>query len=261
MCAEFHDSETMGNDAFTPITVSRTLDTPKGYEIFTTTRKMAIEAPLPAMGSLLADANFIGGFTGHYVLDVTSSPMPMGNQKSVSVTHGIVPQGSFVEYETVPYLFPSIYPHNTPPGGTAFFPGGSLERSREALGEVTYEYALAPTAWLDDAATWDYADLSTGPFCVQSFIAAAASECFEKDVGSSGRVSDYLNPYYIGRDTINDEIIIRDPGILFFTIYPSVPSAATYAQWVAEKTKIMTSRTVHRWYCFYMRRTVKVKAQ
>jgi hypothetical protein len=252
------------SDAFTPITTSRVLATPKGHRIYSTSREVATEFPLPAIGALLAASNFIGGFTNHIILDVTEAP-GKGNLKRVTVTHGKFPTGDFTEYESEAYTFPPIYPN-----GTAFMPGGSRPRARVAIARVVYQFQLTIGSWLTDPTIWTTPSdpallttdaLSTGPFEVRSYIAEAAGRNFTVDDGSSGRVGDYLNAAFINLDTVNNAFIIYDPGILAYNVSASVPSATTYASWVAEKTEIMTARTVHKWYCGYMRRTAFVRAQ
>jgi hypothetical protein len=245
----------MSSDAFSPITTSRTLETPKGHRIYTTTRDVASEYPLPAIGSLLSETNFIAGFSGHYVLDVNDSPK--GNGKRVTVTHGSFPGGLFTEYESLAFTFPPIYPVS----GSSFFPGGSRPRGRVVPARVTYEYALTPGSWLSSPAIWDFSSPSTGPFEVRSFIAEAAGQNFTEDDGASGSVGDFLNPAFIMMDTVNNPITIHSPGSLFYVVPASVPNATTYASWVASGTELMASRTIHKWYCGYMRRSAYVRAQ
>jgi hypothetical protein len=252
------------SDASTPITTSRVLSMPKGHRIYSTSREVATEFPLPAIGAVLAANNFIGGFTNHIVLDVTEAP-GKGNLKRVTVTHGTIPSGDFTEYESEAYTFPPIYPNDT-----TFMPGGSRPRSRNVIAKVVYQFQLTIGSWLNDPTIWTIPSdpseltseaLSTGPFEVRSYIAEAAGETFVAGDGSSGRVGDYLNGAFINLDTINDSFSIYDPGDLFYSVGASVPSATTYAGWVAAKTEIMTARTVHKWYCGYMRRTAFVRAQ
>jgi hypothetical protein len=242
------------SDAYTPITTSRVLQTPRGHRIHTTTREVSDRFPLPVLGSELSASNFIAGFTDHIILDASEVPKPNGG-KRVSVTHGTFPTGVFTEYESQAYTFPPIYP------GSTFMPGGSRARQRVVPARVTYEYRAAIGDWMEAATLWDYLSPTTGPFEVKSYIAQAAGETFVAEDGSSGRVGDYLNPFYIGIDTVNDAINVYDPGDLFYTIGASAPSATTYAGWVANKTELMASRTVHKWYTGYMRRTAYVRAQ
>jgi hypothetical protein len=244
------------SDAFSPITTSRTLQTPQGYRIYTTQREVAAEYPLPTIGAAMS--TFIAGFTGHYIMDV--SDRPRGSRKIVTVTHGEVPSGVFTEYESVAYTFPPIYPNST-----AFFPGGSRERSRVVTGRVTYEYKLdptsAPTDWTALAAIWDYSSLSTGPFEVLSYILESAGQQYTNGDQENGLVGDFLNPSFIGVSTINDALVIYAPGDLYYNLGASSPSATTYAGLVSAKTELMASRIMHRWYCFYMLKTTWVKAQ
>lgn len=242
------------SDAYTPITSSKTLATPKGHRIWTTTRKVADEFPLPEIGATLASSNFIGGFADHIILDCHEYPHPGGGKKVV-VTHGTFPAGIFTEYESQAFTFPPIYP------GSEFMPGGSRARQRVVPARVTYEYRAEVGDWMNAATIWDYTTPSTGPFEVRSYIAEAAGENFEAADGSSGRVGDYLNPFFIGIDTVNNLITIYDPGDLFYEIGASAPSATDYAAWVANKTELMASRTIHKWYTGYMRRTAYVRAQ
>lgn len=242
------------SDAYTPITTSRVLQTPLGHRIYTTTRDVSDRFPLPTLGAELSASNFIAGFTNHIVLDASEVPKP-GGGKRVTVTHGTIPSGSFTEYESQAFTFPPIYP------GSTFMPGGSRARQRVVPARVTYEYQATIGTWMAAATIWDYTTPSTGPFEVRSYIAEAAGENFEADDGSSGRVGDYLNPFFIGIDTVNNLITIYDPGDLFYEIGASAPSATVYAGWVANKTELMASRTVHKWYTGYMRRTAYVRAQ
>jgi hypothetical protein len=248
------------SDAFRPVTTSRSLQTPQGYRIYTTTRQVAMEFPLPVVGDLLSASNFIAGFTNHYIMDVNE--VPNGDLKKVTITHGPVPSGTYEEYESMAYTFPAIYPFSTTP---EFFPGGSRQRGRVVPARVQYEYRLSPTTpapnWLTAATIWNYSDPTTGPFEVLSYMQEAAGSYFEADDGTGGLVGDFLNSMFIGQDTINDEIAISAPGDLAYTIDPSLPSKTTYATWVAGNTEIMASRTLFKFYCFYARRTVWVRAQ
>ena len=249
------------SDAYTPITTSRSLQTPQGHRIYTTTRDVATEFPIPVVGSLLAASNFIAGFTGHYVLDVNDYPNRKGG-KTVVVTHGSVPSGTFTEYESLAYTFPAIYPTS----GLGFFEGGSRQRQRVVPARVTYEYALDPgpsgANWLASPTIWDFVTPTTGPFEVASGLQESAGVYYEGDEDESGgRVGDYLNPTFITQDTVNNPITISIPGILYYEIPASVPSATTYASWFTAKTELMVSRTIHTWYSMYMRRTVYVRAQ
>lgn len=255
----------MSSDAFSPITTSRTLQTPKGHRIYTTTRDVASEYPLPAIGSLLSETNFIAGFSGHYVLDVTDSPK--GNGKRVTVTHGSFPSGTFTEYESLAYTFPALYPLSgavyplgSPTAG-AVYAGGSRPRSRVVTARVAYEYRLAPGDWLTAASLWNYSDPATGPFEVISFIAEAAGAAFVGGDGTPGQVGNYLNLAFIGMDTVNDEIEISVPGDLSYNINPSVPSGSVYNSWIILGTELMASRRIFKWYCGYGRQTTYVKAQ
>ena len=243
------------SDAFRPITTSRLLSMPKGHRIYSTSREVPTEFPFPTIGAVLTASNFIGGFTNHIILDVTEAP-GKGNLKRVTVTHGTFPSGEFTEYESEAYTFPPIYPNST-----AFMPGGSRPRGRVAIARVVYQFQLTIGSWLSDTTIWDFTTPSTGPFEVRSYIAEAAGRNFTVDDGSSGRVGDYLNAAFINLDTVNDAFTVYDPGVLLYNVSASVPSATTYASWVTAKTEIMTARTVHKWYCGYMRRTAFVRAQ
>jgi len=131
------------SDPYRPVTTSRTLETPYGYRIYTTTRNnLPLEFPVPVKGSVLNASNFIAGFTDHYVLDSYDSPNQLGG-KTVVVTHGIIPAGEFTEYESLAYTFPAIYPN-----ATAFHPNGSRQRKRVVTARVVYEYRLDPGNWL-----------------------------------------------------------------------------------------------------------------
>jgi hypothetical protein len=244
----------MASDPFTPITSSRTLETPKGHRIYTTTREVATEYPLPAIGSLLSDSNFIAGFSGHYILDCTDSPK--STNKRVTVTHGTFPSGTFTEYESLAYTFPAFYPT---PG--AVYAGGSRPRARVVTARVTYEYRLAPGDWLSAPAIWDYTTVTSGPLEIKSYIAEAAGVNFTDGDGDSGMVGDFLNSAFINLDTIHNAIDIYAPGDLSYAIGASVPSATTYNGWILGGTEFIASRTIHKWFCGYMRRTVYVKAQ
>lgn len=241
------------SDPFNPITTYRTLQTPKGHIIFSTTRRVAAEFPLPALGTAIEDT-FISGFTGHKVLDVSASPLA-GGGKSVTVTHGTFPAGIFTEYESQAYTFPAIYP--TP----GIQPGGARPRQRVVPARVTYEYQEYIGTWMDDPVTWDELDPSTGPFVVYSYIAEAAGANFVANDGSSGRVGDYLNPAFIQLDTINNQLTIHDPGNVLYIVLASSPDATTYATWFLTGTEIMVSRTIHKWYTGYMKRTAYVRVQ
>lgn len=243
------------SDPYSPVTTSRVLQMPQGHRIYSTTRKVATEFPLPAIGVVLSANNFIAGFINHYILDVSESPIATGG-KNVTVTHGTIPSSTFTEYESQAFTFPPIYP-----SGTTFMPGGSRSRQRVVPARVTYEYRLVPGSWLTDAAIWDYADSTTGPFEVKSYIARAAGENFVSEDGSSGSVGSYLNAHFIGIDTVNNEFSIYAPGDLFYIVDASAPSADTYSTWVTDGTELMASRTLHKWYCGYMRRTSYVRAQ
>lgn len=243
------------SDAHTPITTSRTLQTPLGHRIYTTVRDVAVEFPLPELGALLSATNFVAGFIDHYILDVSDTPLPHRG-KRVTVTHGKFPSGTFTEYESQAYTFPSIYPNNT-----TFMPGGSRPRQRVVPARCVYEYSPTPAAWLTAPLIWDYSNPASGPFEVRSYIGEAAGQNFTNEDGSSGSVGQYLNPHFIGLDTVNNQIRVYSPGNLLYDIGASSPSATTYATWVTSGTEIMISRTIHRWYCGYMRRTVYIKAQ
>lgn len=245
----------MPSDAFTPSTTSRSLQTPLGHRIYTTTREVATEYPLPAVASLLSESNFIAGFTGHYILDVTDSPKG-SNGKRVTVTHGTFPSGSYTEYESLAYTFPAFYPT-----AGAVYAGGSRPRGRVVPARVVYEYRLAPGDWLTAPAIWNYSDPTTGPLEIRSFIAEAAGVNFTAGDGDTGMVGDFLNPAFISMDTINNAIDISAPGDLAYTIGASAPDASTYNSWIVAGTEFMASRTIHKFYCGYMRRTVWVKAQ
>lgn len=253
----------MSSDPYSPITTSRVLDEPRGHRVYTTTRKVAAEFPLPGKGEVLSEANFIGGFGTvgdyHYILDV--SDYPDGDGKKVSVTHSKIPAGTFTEYESLGYVFPPIYPKTS----QAHFPGGSKARSRTVTARVEYEYttnpAASPTNWRGDATIWDFSSVSSGPFEVRSYLSEAAGANFVAADGSSGLVGDFLNPSFVGQDTLNDIFRIYSPGSLFYSVGASSPSAATYLGWITSKSEFMASRTIHKWYCFYMRRTVWVRAQ
>jgi hypothetical protein len=245
------------SDAFTPRTTSRTVAVPRGHRIYTTTRVVSTEFPLPVVGALLSESNFIAGFTGHYILDVSDNPSP-DCKKTVTVTHASIPTGTFTEYEDVPYTFPALYP-----GGTTW-PGGMRQRQRIVRALVTYEYQLTPSSpsdWLADPAIWNFSSLTTGPFEVKSYLQEAASKFFTDDDGTGGQVGDFLNQTFITQDTLNNGITIYAPGSLLYTIGASVPSLSTYDGWITAKTEFMISNTIHEWYAFYMRRKVWVRAQ
>jgi hypothetical protein len=242
------------SDAFRPITSSRPLQTPQGYRIYTTQRDVPMEFPLPAIGDLISAANFIGGFSNHFVMDVSDAPR--GDSKRVTVTHGPVPAGAFTEYESVPYTFPPIYPN-----ATAFFPGGSKARSRVVIGRIVYEFRQTPGNWTSLAPIWNYTSLATGPFEVKSYLAEDYGTNFIDEDGESGLVGHYMNNSFVSDNTINDAWYVYAPGSLFYQGAPSAPSATIYAGWVAGGTELMARRTLHKWYCFYMLRTVWVKAQ
>jgi hypothetical protein len=244
----------MSSDSHRPITSSRSLQTPLGHRIYTTSREVSAEYEPPVVGSLLSASNFIAGFNNHYVLDSTDSPTNSG--KRVVVTHGTFPSGTFTEYESVAYTFPAFYPT-----AGSRFPGGSRPRQRVVPARVVYEYRLAPGNWLTAATIWNYSDPTTGPFEVASLIAKAAGVNFTDGDGDSGMVGDFLNSAFINHDTINNAITISAPGDLFYTIGASAPSATTYNNWISLQTEFIASRTIHKWYCGYMRRTVYIKAQ
>ena len=252
------------SDPHSPITTSRTLQTPLGHRIYTTTRDVAAEFPLPALGVLMSATNFVAGFTDHYILDVSETPLPH-RAKRVTVTHGTFPTGAFTEYESQAYTFPPIYPYTPDPMGASFMPGGSKARQRVVPARIVYEYTLnpgaSPTNWLAAPVIWDFSNIATGPFEVQSFIGQAAGVNFTNEDGSSGSVGQFLNPHFIGVDTVNNGYRVYSPGNLLYDIPASIPSASTYAGWVVAGTELMASRTIHRWYCGYMRRTAYVKAQ
>lgn len=258
----------MSSDAYTPITTSRSLQAPRGYRMYSSTRDVAVEYPLPEIGSLLSASNFIAGFTNHYVMDVSEFPLPH-RAKRVTVQHGPFPTTGgvatvFTEYESQAYTFPPIYPYSVTPPAIGFMQGGSRARQRVVPARVTYEYQLLPTSptnWLTAPAIWDFSNATTGPFEVRSYIAQAAGENFVSEDGNSGSVGQYLNPHFIGIDTVNDEITVYAPGELLYLIGASSPSASTYNTWVSTGAELMASRTIHRWYCGYMRRTAYVKAQ
>ena len=247
------------SDAHTPITTSRLLQTPRGHRIYTTTREVSDRFPLPTLGAALSESNFIAGFSNHLILDASESPKP-GGGKRVSVTHGTIPSGSFVEYESMAYTFPAIYPKTA---GT-FFPGGSRPRQRLVTARVVYDYQATIGTWMDDVTIWDYTTLTTGPFEVKSNLVDAAGISYQIEEGLDGLVGDYLNKNFLGATTVHNEITITVRsmgGALVYTILASVPSYDTYAGWVTAKTELMAQRTVHKWYSGYMRRTAFVRAQ
>lgn len=245
--------------AHTPITTSRQIEIPKGHRIFTTTRHQCpVEMPVPTQGSTMA--TFLGtGSThaGNIVLDAWDSPSGDG-KKSITVEHTAVPGSVATTYETVAFQFPPIYPN-----GTTFFPGGSYRRPRNVLGRITYEFSRTPAAtWGSALPLWDFAALSTGPFEVRSFLADASGEPYADDEGNSGTIGSWLKGNFVASDTVHDAVIISIPGILYYAIPPSVPSATQYAQWVDAQTELMVSRTIDDWYGdISMRRTVYVKAR
>lgn len=246
------------SDAYTPITTSRVLQTPRDHRIYTTTREVSDRFPLPTLGDALSESNFIAGFTDHIILDASEAPKS-GGGKRVTVTHGKIPSGTFTEYESMAYTFPSIYPK----AGGSFFPGGSRPRPRLVTARVTYEYQATIGSWQSDPAIWDYSSLTSGPFEVKSYLMEAAGINFVTDDGESGLVGDYLNRNYLGLDTISNAITVwsgADVG-LSYLIPASVPSYDTYAGWVAARTELMAHRSVSKWYTGYVRRTAYVRAQ
>jgi len=246
------------SDAFTPITTSRLLQTPLGHRIYTTTREVATEFPLPTLASALSESNFIAGFTDHIILDASEAPKP-GGGKRVTVTHGKIPAGTFTEYESMAYTFPPIYPKT----GGSFFPGGSRPRQRLVTARVVYEYQANIGSWQSDPTIWNYSSLSSGPFEVKSYLMEAAGINFVSEDGGSGLVGDFLNRNYLGLDTVHNAVTVwsgADVGLIYI-ISASVPSYDTYAGWVASRTELMAQRTVSKWYTGYVRRTAFVRAQ
>lgn len=243
-------------DATTPITTSSFVDLPKNHRVYTTTREVAIEMPLPAIGSSMS--TFLPGPLGaNIVLDAWETPS--GNaKKKITVQHTATPSGTFTERESVAYQFPPIYPN-----ATAFFPGGSYRRPRNVIGRITYEFSRDPVAaWGASPAIWNFVDPTTGPFEVESYLAKAAGEQFEDGDGAGGMVGDFLNANFVAYDTINPPFTIYAPGDLFYAVPASRPSITVYAGWVANKTEIIVSRTIDDWLGdFSMRRTVYVPAQ
>jgi hypothetical protein len=244
------------SDAFRPVTTSETLQSPKGYVMYTTQRDVRPEFPEPLVGAALTASNFIAGFSGHYVLHVHS--YPKGDNKRVVVRHGPVPGGTFTEYASYAYVFPPIYPTA---GGSGIVATGSRPRSRLTTGRITTQYAASPSTFAALAAVWDGSTPASGPFEVWSGIMEAAGQNFTSEDGSSGLVGDFLNQSFIGQNTINNPITVYAPGELLYNIAASTPDASTYNGWITLGTEIMASRTIHEWYCFYQLRTVFVKAQ
>lgn len=242
---------------YTPITTSRQVEIPKGHRIYTSTRRQcAVEMAVPTQGA--AVGSFLGGLhAANIILDAWDNPSGDG-KKTITIEHTTVPGGSFVSYETVAFQFPPIYPN-----GTAFFPGGSYRRPRNVMGRITYEFSRTPGAtWGAAAAIWDFTSLATGPFEVKSFLADASGEPYQDDEGNSGTIGAWLKGNFIASDTIHDAVVISIPGILYYAIGTSFPSATQYAAWVAGQNELMVSRTVDDWYGdISMRRTVYVKAQ
>lgn len=247
----------MGHDPYSPITTSRQLDWPKGHRIYTTTRTVAGEYPIPSVGNTMAaQLGTTHPYAAHIITDVQERP-EQNSQRILTLEHTLVPTGTHTKYQTVAFVFPAIYPNNT-----TFFPGGSMRRSRNVLGRVVYEYKRDPSTWLNEAAIWNFTDTSSGPFEVESLLAQAANEIFLDGDGKSGTVGQFLNGTFIAQDTIHNAITISVPGDLFYEIAASRPSATQYAQWVTNKTELMVSRTVDDWYGdILMKRTVYVRAQ
>jgi hypothetical protein len=243
--------------AHTPITTSRQVEIPKGHRIYTSTRRQcAVEMPVPTQGA--AVGTFLGGIhAANIVLNAWDSPTGDG-KKSITIEHTTVPSGISVSHETVAFQFPPIYPN-----GTAFFPGGSYRRPRNVIGRITYEFSRTPAStWGTAPAIWDFSSLATGPFEVRSYLADASGESYSDDDGNSGTIGGWLKGNFVASDTIHDSVTISVPGVLFYSIVPSVPSATQYAAWVAAQAELIVSRTVDDWYGdISMRRTVYVKAQ
>lgn len=243
--------------AYSPITSSRQVEIPKGHRIYTSTRlQCAVEMAVPSQGAVVG--NFLGGVhAGNIILDAWDNPSADG-KKSITIEHTAVPTGSFVSLESVAYQFPPIYPN-----GTAFFPGGSYRRPRTVMGRITYEFSRTPlSSWGSAPAIWNFSSLASGPFEVKSFLADASGEPYQDDEGNSGTIGAWLKGNFIASDTIHDSVTISIPGILYFVIGTSAPSASQYAAWVAAQSELMVSRTVDDWYGdISMRRTVYVKAQ
>lgn len=244
-----------------PWTKFQYLKIPKNHKLYTTVILIPYSYTIPEAGQQISAISYLSGVAAgrqsDYIVDVRY-PEAYGGYR-LEIDHMTVPSGSFTEYESVAYTFPPIYPN-----ATAFFPGGSKPRSRVVPARVVYEYQLTPTSptnWLTAATIWDYTTPSTGPFEVKSYLAEAAGTNFIDDDGTSGSVGEFLNPSFIGQDSINDAFNVYSPADLAYAVGASSPSAATYADWVANNTEIMVSRTIHSWYEFTMRRSVFVRAQ
>jgi hypothetical protein len=248
----------MGHDPHSPITTSRQLDWPKGHRIYTTTRTVPAEYPIPLIGATMAAqlGNTPHPYASNIIIDVREGPIDNAT-RTLSIDHTAIPAGTHTKYQTVACVFPAIYPNNT-----AFFPGGSMRRSRNVLGKVQYQFSQNPSSWLAEGAIWNFTDPSSGPFEVESWLAQAANEIFIDGDGNGRTVGEFLNGTFIAQDTVHNGIDISIPGDLFYQIAASRPSATTYAGWVANKTEIMISRTVDDWYGdILMKRTVLVRAQ
>ena len=246
----------MSFDPHSWIVTERVLEFPDGHVLYRAERDVSPEFPLPTTGTnagTLLGSNYNG-------LTVTSAGrFARANRKIVYFEFSGVPS-THVEYESMGYVFPALYPSN----GRANFPGGSAPRSRVVPARVTYEYASGtpPTSWLTAAATSPTA--TGGPFEPRSYIAAAAATVFEGQDGNSYRVGQWLVGAFINQNTLNDHIDIdlQAPYSLEYDLLSSTPSHATYDSWITSRTRIMADRVIRKWRGrIYQRITREVVAQ
>lgn len=219
------------------------------------------EDPLPKIGEP-ADKYAGPPYSGHVITEVGDF---IRSNKLVLWFHFVdvsafTGQESFVDWESMAYVFPAIYPTE----GLQNFAGGSLPRSRTVPAEVTYEFhhgAEPPSAWINAPAEGQGLD---DPLRVKSYIAEAASHIYEVDGGGSRRVGRWLSTPHINQNTINDQVDInlQAPDSLSYGVPPSAPSATTYDGWVTDKKRFVADRVVSRWQGeIWMRRTRRVVAQ
>lgn len=253
----------MAHDAQTWIVRREKVAVPPNFSIYNATRKsLPAEAECPDVGTEVSSiAGFTSKYAGHFVI---ASGQSVGGDKVDAWFHFCTTPGNHVEYESMGYVFPPIYP---PDKDLAFtnFPGGAPARSRVVYAEVTHEYNHGGplAAWLTDPVVATNA--TSGPFQPKSVLLQSAAEPYQDLEGTWKTIGTWLQGQFLAQDTLNDGIAIslnKYPESLSYNIDPSIPSATTYDGWVTSKTKFIADRVIRKWRGgFYVRVTRKVVAQ
>lgn len=246
-----------------PWTTYTQLDVPKNHKVYTTVILIPISYDIPELGETISEYDYLSDVPAALQSNLITNvnyPNAYGGYR-LEIQHTALPDGTHVVWESIAHNFPAIYPNET-----TFFPNGSLNRPRVVVARVEWEFCADPTvgdpSWQNDAVIWDWIDVTTGPLEVESLILEASTQTFIDGDGDSGQVGEYLNQTFINQTTIHPAISISAPGDLAYSIEASIPSIATYADWVTNGTEFMLRRTISNWLgTLYARRTVWIKAQ